>query len=519
VKPHVDIGPIPPPLSASDLLGRLREDDILDDQQMVSLLGVDRHELSLKTLEVALVRDHILSSPELLDVIGHCTTRPVLADRDATPVTTLPSQVAKDAGAVCLAGDTFKVAMVEDTRENLQRVANELGTADFEVFLVTVNQFADLYRAVYTSAEVRDRPEAADIYEVLDEAVRRRASDVHLAVGQPPVLRIDGALVALPRQPLSEEWIERNSRAVIPERRFANFKESYSVDAAYTFGSSRFRINVGADRYGPTIALRKLPTQIPTTAMLDLPDVVCDFATLERGLVLVTGPTGSGKSTTLAALLNSIATDQGRHIITLEDPIEFLLNSHRSIVHQRELGESFSSFADGLRQALRQDPDVILVGEMRDLETMRAAITAAETGHLVFGTLHTFDATSTLGRLVSAFPAEEQEQIRSQLAYILKGVVSQTLLPLTTGSGRVAAFEIMVSTPAISNNLRKVDGLNAIRQTIEVSTRDGMQTMDMALADLVAKRRVSLEEAEFRARNLEEFHRRLGQGGVQTQPS
>jgi twitching motility protein PilT len=284
------------------------------------------------------------------------------------------------------------------------------------------------------------------------------------------------------------------------------------ADFAFTYGAARFRVNFGRDRRGMTIAARKIPTNVPTMQDIHLPEAVRRLVGLDRGLVLVVGPTGSGKSTTLASMLSAIAVDQHRHIITLEDPIEFMIPSGRSVVHQRELGQSFISFPAGLRQALRQDPDVILVGEMRDLDTIRTALTAAETGHLVFGTLHTFDAPSTVGRLVSSFPAEEHDQVRAQLSYILKAVVAQTLLPLATTKGRVAAFEVMLSTPAIQNNLRKVEGHAFLRQTIETSSRDGMQTMEMALVDLVRRGVVRLDDAEQRAPDPENFRRRIDRG-------
>lgn len=286
---------------------------------------------------------------------------------------------------------------------------------------------------------------------------------------------------------------------------------THNRDAGYGYGSVRFRINVGADMHGRTMAIRRLPSRIPSFDDLGLPNSVRRFCDLERGLVLVTGPTGSGKSTTLAAILSHIALNQPRHILTLEDPIEFVLPSRKAVVHQREAKLSFTSFADGLRQSLRQDPDVILVGEARDPETIRAAVTAAETGALVFATLHTYDAAMAVGRIVSAYPEGEQEQVRSQIAGVLKGVVSQTLLPAVSG-GRVGAFEVLVSTPGIVNNLRKVDGLLQLRQLIATGVKQGMQTMEMHLAQLVRRGLVTEAEAEFKARDNEEFHRHLAAG-------
>ena len=247
---------------------------------------------------------------------------------------------------------------------------------------------------------------------MFDEAVQREASDIHLSVSVPPTLRVDGSLIYLERAPLTEEWMRQQVVTLFGQESLEEVLTKYNRDGGFSYGPVRFRINVGADMNGLTMAIRRLPSRIPSFDDLGLPLAVRQFCELERGLILVTGPTGSGKSTTLACLLAHIALHQSRHVLTLEDPIEFVLPAKKSIVHQREHKLSFTSFADGLRQSLRQDPDVILVGEARDQETIRAAVTAAETGALVFATLHTYDAASSLGRIVSSYPAEEQEQVR-----------------------------------------------------------------------------------------------------------
>lgn len=498
-----------PSVTSASLVAALVENHVLDEARLVSVLGEARHDASLNRLELALLRENVVSGPRLLLLKGIVAGLPILDDASIKVLPTLAASVSKGAGALVLDLPETTVAMVEDTELNVAKVANALGVASFEIWLITAVQFSELHKAAYSDHELDTRPACEDIFEILDEAVRRRASDIHLGVGQSPVLRVDGDLKYLPRQPLSEDWMRTQMRALAGDERMATVAERFDNDFAYSYGDSRFRMNLGADRFGLTLAGRKLPTRIPTPDDLGLPTAIRRFCDLERGLVLVTGPTGSGKSTTLAALLNHINTVEARHIITLEDPIEFYLPSAKSTVHQRELGASFTSFAGGLRQALRQDPDVVLVGELRDLETMRTAITAAETGHLVFGTLHTFDAASTVARLVSGFPAEEQDQVRSQLAYILKGVVSQTLLPLQNGRGRAAAYEVMVSTPAIANNLRKIDGHNQLHQAIETGQNVGMQTMEMALADLVKRSVVREIDAEFKAHDVESFRHRL----------
>jgi twitching motility protein PilT len=258
------------------------------------------------------------------------------------------------------------------------------------------------------------------------------------------------------------------------------------------------------------MTLRKLPSVIPTFDDLSAPDAIRRFAELERGLVLVTGPTGSGKSTTLAAIINAIITGSARHVITLEDPIEFRFPTDRaSLVNQREYGSSFSDFPEGIRDSLRQDPDVILVGEMRDKQTIAAALTAASTGHLCLGTLHTSDAPQTVARIVNAFDSSERDEVRAQLAQMLKGVVSQTLLPRAGNKGRVAAYEILVANPAIATNLRKVGGENALKQTMQTAAREGMVTLEASLASLVRRGVVRKDEAEFRAQDVEEFQRAL----------
>jgi twitching motility protein PilT len=399
--------------------------------------------------------------------------------------------------------------MVEDLPDTIRVLHDVLGTGAFEIQLIAAPQVDTLYRRWYEHEQVDELPPVESLHELLDETVRRRASDLHLAIGRSPAVRVDGVLIPLAKQPLTKSWLHQEMENLAGPERLVTWETTNDVDFSYTYGEARFRVNLGADRFGLTVAARKIPTAIPSMDELGLPEPIQTLTSLERGLVLVVGPTGSGKSTTLASMLAEIVQKQSRHVITLEDPIEFLLPAGRSVVNQRELGWSFSSFPSGLRQALRQDPDVILVGEMRDLDTIRTAITAAETGHLVFATLHTFDAPATVARIVSSFPSEEQEQVRAQLAYTLQAVLAQTLLPRANKKGRIAAFEVMLSTPAIANNLRRIDGHNRLRQSIETSVQDGMNTMTMYLVDLVRKGLVRLEDAEFRAPDREDFSRRI----------
>ena len=498
-----------PSITAEQLIAGLVEYNLCTEAQLITLLGAERNDIELNRLEVALVSGHVLSPDRLLQLKGTIAAAPILDDPNVKVLTTLHPDVARATGSLLLDLPNPTVAMVEPNEYNVEMVSTQLGTTTFDIWLITAHHFDRLYRVFYQQETTSDTPEVRDIYELLTESVQRRASDIHLAVGEPPVIRLDGRLIRLHYLPLTQEWLNNEVPKLVGADRYATINENFDVDAAYTFGSARFRVNVGADRHGTTVALRKIPTKVPSLDDLGLPRAARDFCTLERGLVLVTGPTGSGKSTTLAAILAHIAATRERHIITLEDPIEFHIPAGKSVVNQRELYDSFLSFPDGLRQALRQDPDVVLVGELRDLETMKTALTAAETGHLVFGTLHTYDAPATVSRLVASFPAEEQDHTRAQLAYILKGIVAQTLLPLQSARGRAAAFEILVSTPAIQNNLRKLDGHNQLRQSMETGRKDGMQTMEMSLVDLVRRGLVREEDAEFAAPDRESFMRRL----------
>ena len=338
----------------------------------------------------------------------------------------------------------------------------------------------------------------------IDDLLRRvhdlDASDLHITPGATPVIRVRGQLERLRDQPeLTPEDTRELVYRILSTQQQKMLETKRSVDFAYSLpGVARFRVNAFFQRASVGAAFRRIPTEIKSLEELALPDKLADFAKKPRGLVLVTGPTGSGKSTTLAALIDMINRTRTEHILTLEDPIEFL-HWHRScVVNQREIGNDATSFADALRAALRQDPDVILVGEMRDLETIATALTAAETGHLVFATLHTQSAPQTIDRMIDVFPAEQQDQIRAQLAGTLQGVVTQTLLPTADGHGRVAALEILMPDDAVRNLIRtgKVEQIYSVMQT---STGAGMQTMEQALADLVLRGVVTKDAALMRS--------------------
>lgn len=346
-----------------------------------------------------------------------------------------------------------------------------------------------------------------NMVELLEEAVRRKASDLHITVGVPPILRIDGGLIPSGHPKLLPQDTERLLAEITTAEQRESFYRTGELDMSYALpGISRFRMNAFRQRGATAMVLRVVAENVPTFEQLGLPGVLKTLAGKSRGLVLVTGPTGSGKTTTLAAMIHLINMQQSCHIITLEDPIEYLHRHNRSIVNQREVNSDTRSFANGLRAALREDPDVILVGEMRDMETIGIALTAAETGHLVFATLHTSDAAQTVDRIIDVFPPHQQQQIRTQLSLTLQGIVAQQLLPRADGRGRVAAMEILIATPAIRNLIREGKS-HQILSAIQTGAKAGMQAMDMALRELSRKGIVSYEEALSRASDPETFLR------------
>ena len=339
------------------------------------------------------------------------------------------------------------------------------------------------------------------------EAVERRASDIHLTVGVPPTLRINGALARLNLPPLGPADTLRLFESIAPEERQTFFRQNGEVDFSHTIhGLSRFRVNAFRQRGSVAIAVRLIPEQVPTLDQLELPEVVANLARKPRGLILVTGPTGSGKSTTMAAMINLINEEQSCNIITLEDPIEYLHRHKKSLINQREVNADTRSFANGLRAALREDPDVILVGEMRDMDTISIAVRAAETGHLVLATLHTSDASQTIDRIIDVFPPYQQQQIRTQLSLTLQGIISQQLLPRQSGTGRVVAVEILVATPAVRNLVREGKS-HQLLTVIQTGAKAGMQSMDAALRDLCRAGVVADEEALMRASDPDNFLR------------
>lgn len=348
-----------------------------------------------------------------------------------------------------------------------------------------------------------------ELVDLLKHMLEKRASDLHIAVGRPPVIRVDGELVDTNDPKLSPDDCRRLVYSVLTDTQKARFERDKELDFSLSVRNlSRFRVNVHSQRNTVAMAVRAIPFEIKSIEELRLPQICKDICTLPNGLVLVTGPTGSGKSTTLAAMMDLINRTRRCHIITIEDPIEYIHPHKQALVEQRELEQDTNSFSAALKYAMRQDPDVILVGEMRDLETIQSAITAAETGHLVFATLHTNDASQTVDRMVDVFPAHQQMQIRVQLASVLEAVLSQTLLPISTGQGRVAAIEVLIGTTAIQALIRE-GKTQQILPMIEAGQKYGMQTMNRALFDLLQRRIITYETAIRRSANREDLVRMI----------
>jgi twitching motility protein PilT len=353
--------------------------------------------------------------------------------------------------------------------------------------------------------------EAGLLTELLIEVLERGASDLHITAGARPTLRMYGSLQEMDDRPImTPQVIQRMMYAVLTQKQREKFEEELELDFAYAVpGKARFRVNLYKQRDAVGAAFRLIPFEIKPLEDLGIPPSVSNFAMLPRGFVLVTGPTGSGKSTTLASLVDLANRNRKDHIVTVEDPIEFLHRHKSCLVNQREVGEDTWSFQNALKHVLRQDPDIILVGEMRDLETISVALTAAETGHLVFATLHTQDAAQTIDRVIDVFPPHQQQQIRVQLAGALQGVVCQTLAKTTEGSGRAVATEVLVATPAVRNLIRE-GKTHQIYSALQAGSKHGMHTMDQHLAELVKVGRITYDTGLEKCHHVEDFNRLCG---------
>jgi twitching motility protein PilT len=364
---------------------------------------------------------------------------------------------------------------------------------------------------VTSERQLQDQPVGAGITELLHVVMDRGASDLHLTAGTPPVMRLNGRLSRLLDRPaLDGPAIRQMVYSILTQRQRERFEEELELDLSYSVpGRARFRENVYQQKDTMGAAFRLIPVEIRSIQALGLPSQIAKFSALPRGLVLVTGPTGQGKTTTLASLVDIVNSERDVHIVTIEDPIEFLHDHKRSIVNQRELGSDTHSFSNALRHALRQDPDVILVGEMRDLETISIALTAAETGHLVFATLHTQDVAQTIDRIIDVFPPHQQEQVRVQLAGTLQGILTQQLLPTRDGNSRVPAVEVLFATPAIRNLIREAK-THQIYSSLQSGGKFGMQTMDQALADLYKRGKITYDMAVEHCHDVEGLKQLVG---------
>jgi len=348
-----------------------------------------------------------------------------------------------------------------------------------------------------------------DLQELLQLTIERKASDLHLTENSPPILRIDGKLQLTDKASLTKDQLKKTIYGILTDVQKEKFERDKELDFSLALEDlERFRVNVHVQRGSVEAAFRRIPLYVPSLVELGLPPAIMDFSRKSSGLVLITGPTGSGKTTTLAAMINVINTERSCMIMCIEDPIEYVHKNNKAVIKQREVYSDTHSFSEALKRCLRQDPDVIVVGEMRDLETISTALTAAETGHLVLATLHTPDSAQTIERIIDVFPSHQQQQVRLQLSAALQGIVSQTLLPRAEGTGRVLASEVLVATPAVRNLIRE-KAVEQIPTAIQTGVQYGMHTMDMSLKVLYQEGIITYEEALTQVKNLEEFQQLL----------
>ncbi len=428
----------------------------------------------------------------------------------------LPESLARRLCAVAVMVDNghLVVAMDDPTDDTAVAEIAEATGFPIEPMLAVRSDLKAVLGAMYPDHAGRGRTEDEPAVEelhvntLLSQVVELRGSDLHLAVGLPPCVRVDGHLHPMEGYPvLNGSDVRRMVFAILTQRQRERFEAELELDTSHSIPNlGRFRVNVFLQRDNVGAVMRVIPNEVVNFELLGLPGPVANFAELPRGLVLVTGPTGSGKSTTLASLVDIINSRKALHIMTVEDPIEFLHQHKRAVVNQREIGEDTQSFAQALKHVLRQDPDVILVGEMRDLETISTALTAAETGHLVFATLHTQDAPQSIDRIIDVFPAHQQQQIRVQLASALQGIVCQQLLPKAGSQGRAVAVEVLVATPGVRNLIRE-GKTHQIYSAMQAGAQYGMQTMDQSLAGLVRAGKVAMGTALERAANEDDLRR------------
>lgn len=507
---------------------------------------VERHVLSRDELEVALaearksreplpallLRKRMVSEKDLKAAIAE-TLAMRFVDFEETPLhpdaaTMIPPDVARAHEAIGVDFEGAKLVVAFADPGNDHAISAAGAATGYEIIPAACGRY-ELLKAIDSVYGPPPRPGEFEetiglgamssediegqtsVNELLEKVLELGGSDLHLTSGSPPAVRVHGALYPLPGyEPLNGSEIRQMMFSVLTQKQREKFENELELDTSYTLpGRSRFRVNVFLQRDSVGAVMRTIPFEIVDFDKLGIPAVVKTFADLPRGLVLVTGPTGSGKSTTLASLIDIVNRNKALHIMTVEDPIEFLHQHRTAIVNQREVGEDTHSFAQALKHVLRQDPDVILVGEMRDLETISTALTAAETGHLVFATLHTQDAPQSIDRVIDVFPSHQQQQIRVQLASALQGIVTQQLLPTVDGHGRCVASEVLVATPAIRNLIREAK-IHQVYSLMQAGGKFGMVTMDQSLAHLVRDGRITMDVALERCAHEDELRRLTG---------
>ncbi len=494
--------------------------------------ALDRQKETGRPLGRVLVEMGAVEESALVEAVAHQIGVPFvdLNGRRLDPdlVAMLPEPTARRLSAVPVAVDGINMVVAMGEPTNLAAVKEIQAATGFQIhpalavkrYISTALDDAVARKPSLEEEILRETAEAeppsADekelhLAELLERVVDDGASDLHITAGTSPTLRVHGSLGQLTEYPiLQPAEIRRLVYGILTQRQRERLEEDLELDLAYSLpGKARFRVNVYFQRDAMGAAFRLIPTTIRSIEELGLPPQVADFARLPRGFVLVTGPTGSGKSTSLASIIDVVNRERSDHIMTVEDPIEYLHHHKRAVVNQREVGTDTRSFAQALKHALRQDPDVILVGEMRDLETIQTALTAAETGHLVFATLHTQDAPQTIDRVVDVFPPHQQQQVRVQLAATIQGIMTQQLLATADGTGRVAAIEVLVATPAVRNLIRE-GKTHMIYSSMQAGAKYGMQTMDQSLAELVKRGKITFQLGLERCHNVEDFTKLAG---------
>jgi twitching motility protein PilT len=486
--------------------------------------AIERHRSSGKWLGRVLLDMGLVTGPQLVTCLARALGVPPV-DLASYPVDlAVTSAVREDICRELLAmplsrsDSVLYVAMANPLDGAAIAKLKDLTGLRLEIMIASERELIEAIDRVYAKAAQERQPERAawraptdelpepcHVDELLEILMQRRGSDLHMCVGSPPVIRVDGDLEPLNYAELTTTKLQELVYAILSDERIIEFENTHELDFAYSVaGLSRFRVNVHRQRGSVGAVLRAIPMRPPTLDQLKMPPILRHLTTRPRGLILVTGPTGSGKSTTLAAMINEINHNRRCHIVTIEDPIEFLHRNNRSIIIQREVGADTNSFNSALRHVLRQDPDVILIGEMRDLETIAAAVTAAETGHLVLATLHTTSASQTIDRIIDVFPPHQQEQIRLQLSTVLEGIICQALLPRSDGIGRACAQEILITTPAVRNLIRE-SKTHQMASILQSGGQFGMQSLDQSLKALVLSKQISAESAAAVAHDPEEF--------------